>query len=115
MKTLRKNLVLEGQNLGYIQSERDILTHCRFNPFIVQLFYAFQNAERLFFFMEVARAGSLFNLLEHQAPKPFRHEQIIFFTGEVACALMFLHSKRIVCPHLVRIISSDFLLYLDLS
>ncbi|CAF1269791.1 unnamed protein product [Adineta ricciae] len=96
MKTLRKNLVLEGQNLNYIRSERDILVRCLSNPFIVQLFYAFQNVERLFFLMEVARAGSLFNLLEYQAPKPFRHERIVFFTGEVACALMFLHSKRIV-------------------
>jgi len=97
MKTLRKNLVLEGQNLGYILSERDILTKCQSNPFIVQLFYAFQNAERLFFLMEVARGGSLFHILEHQAPRPFKHERIIFYTGEVACALMFLHSKRIVC------------------
>ncbi|CAF1070431.1 unnamed protein product [Adineta steineri] len=95
MKTLRKNLVLEGQNHGYIQSERDILTRCQSNPFIIQLYYAVQNFERLFFLMEVARAGSVFNLLEYQAPKPFRQERIIFLTGEVTCALMFLHSKRI--------------------
>ncbi|UJR29412.1 hypothetical protein I4U23_010624 [Adineta vaga] len=96
MKTLRKNLILEGQNLSYIQSERNILTRCQSNPFIVQLFYAFQNVERLFFLLEVARAGTLFDLLEHQAPKPFRHERIVFFIGEVTCALMFLHSKYIV-------------------
>ncbi len=96
MKTLRKDFVLEGQNVGYIKSERDILSQCQSNPFLIQLYYAFQNAERLFFLMEVARAGTLFNILEIQAPRPFKQERIIFYTGEVTCALMFLHSKRIV-------------------
>ncbi|CAF4627685.1 unnamed protein product [Rotaria sp. Silwood1] len=96
MKTLRKNLVLEGQNLEYVKSERDILIQSRSNPFIVQLFYAFQNVERLFFLMEVARAGTLFNLLEYQAPKPFKQDQIVFHSGEIICGLMFLHSKHIV-------------------
>ena len=96
MKTLRKNQVLEGQNLSYVKSERDVLIQCQSNPFLVQLLYAFQNAERLFLLMEVARAGTLFDLLELQAPKPFKQERIIFYTGQVACALLFLHSKYIV-------------------
>jgi serine/threonine protein kinase len=96
MKTLCKNSILEGQTVGYIQSERDVLTQCQGNPFIIQLYYAFQNAERLFFLMEVARAGCLYDLLDAQAPRPFRQERIIFYTGQVTCALMFLHSKRIV-------------------
>jgi len=97
MKSLCKHLVLEGQNVGYVQSERDVLSQCQTNPFIVQLHYAFQNAERLFFLMEVARGGSLFDLLDIQAPRPFKQERIIFYTGQVTCALLFLHSKRIVC------------------
>lgn len=96
MKTLNKKVVLEGQNVLYVQSERDVLTLCQSNPFFVQLHYAFQNPDRLFFFMEVARAGSLYDLLDLQAPRPFRHDRIIFYTGQVACAISFLHSKRIV-------------------
>ena len=96
MKTLKKNQVLEGQNLSYVKSERDVLIQCQSNPFLVQLLYAFQNAERLFLLMEVARAGTLFDLLELQAPKPFKEERIVFYTGQVACALLFLHSKLIV-------------------
>ena len=96
MKTVLKNLVLEGQNLEYIQSERNILVQCQSNPFIIQLFYTFQNVERLFFLMEVARAGTLFDMLEFQAPRPFKSERIVFYSGEITCALRFLHSKRIV-------------------
>lgn len=96
MKTLRKNFVLEGQNLLYIQSERNILIESQLNPFIIKLFYAFQNIERLFFLMEVARAGTLFNILEFQAPRPFKQERIVFYSGEIICALQFLHSKHIV-------------------
>ena len=97
LKSLCKNTVLEGQSVSYILSERDILCLCQANPFIVQLYSAFQTAERLFFLMEVARAGCLYDLLEAQAPRPFRQERIIFYTGQVTCALMFLHSRKIVC------------------
>ena len=96
MKVLRKNLVLEGQDLPYVMLEREILIRCRSCPFIIQLFYAFQNAERLFFLMEVARAGNYYRLLIKQAPKPFAYERIVFHVGEIVCALLFLHAKRIV-------------------
>ena len=96
MKVLRKNVVLEGQDLAYVMSERDTLIQCQSSPFIIQLIYAFQNSERLFFLMEVARGGNFYRILIKQAPKPFRYERIIFHTGEIACALLFLHSKRIV-------------------
>ncbi|CAF1275590.1 unnamed protein product, partial [Rotaria sordida] len=96
MKTFRKNLILEGQNLEYVESERDILIQCRSNPFIIQLFYTFHNVERLFFLMEVARAGTLLNILAYQAFEPLQEDRIVFYSGEVICALMFLHSKRIV-------------------
>jgi serine/threonine protein kinase len=97
MKVLRKNVVLEGQDLAYVMLERDIMIQSQSNPFIVQLVYAFQNAERLFFLMEVARGGNFYRLLIKQAPRPFRYERIVFHAGEIACALSFLHSKRIVC------------------
>lgn len=96
LKTLEKHSVLEGQSLSYVQSEREILSQCQSNPFIVQLYSTFQTAERLFFLMEVARAGCLYDLLEYQAPRPIRQERIIFYTGQVTSALIFLHSKRIV-------------------
>ncbi|CAF4795893.1 unnamed protein product, partial [Rotaria magnacalcarata] len=96
MKVLRKNVVLEGQDLAYVMLEREILMQCQSNPFIIQLKYAFQNVERLFFLMEVARAGNFYRILLKQAPRPFRYERIVFHSGEIACALLFLHSKRII-------------------
>jgi serine/threonine protein kinase len=99
MKVLRKNVVLEGQDLAYVMLERDIMIQSQSNPFIVQLVYAFQNAERLFFLMEVAKGGNFYRLLIKQAPRPFRYERIVFHSGEIACALSFLHSKRIVCQN----------------
>lgn len=105
MKVLRKNVVLEGQDLAYVMLERDVLIQSQSNPFIVQLIYAFQNVERLFFLMEVAKGGNFYRLLIKQAPRPFRYERVVFHSGEIACALAFLHSKRIVrsplfCPKL---------------
>ena len=116
MKCLRKNFILEGQNLSYVKSERDVLIECQSNPFLVQLIIAFQNAERLFFLMEVARAGTIYDLFESRAPRPFRSEQIVFFTGQIACALLFLHSKQIVRLHLsLSLRFSEGFVFLDLS
>lgn len=97
MKVFRKNVVLEGQDLSYVMLEREILIKSESNPFIIQLAYAFQNAERLLFFMEVARAGNFYRILLKQTPRPFAYERIVFHAGEIACALSFLHSKHIVC------------------
>jgi len=105
MKVLRKNLVLEGQDLPYVMLEREIMIQSRSNPFIIQLMYAFQDAQRLYFVMEVAKGGNFYRLLIKQAPKPFPYERIVFHSGEIACALAFLHSKRIV--------RSFFLFYLQ--
>lgn len=97
IKVLRKNTVLEGQDLAYVMLERQIMAESHSNPFIIQLIYAFQNVERLFFFMEVARAGNFYRILLKQTPRPFPYERIIFHSAEIACALSFLHSKSIVC------------------
>jgi serine/threonine protein kinase len=97
MKVLRKNIVLEGQDLAYVMLEKDVMIQSQSNPFIIQLIYAFQNAERLFFLMEVAKAGNFYRLLIKQAPRPFPYERIVFHSGEIACALAFLHSKKVVC------------------
>lgn len=108
MKVLRKNVVLEGQDLGYVMLERQIMIQSQSNPFIIQLMYAFQNAERLLFFMEVARGGNFYRILLKQTPRPFAYERIVFHSGEIACALEFLHSKRIVrCPR-TKIVHFDF-------
>ena len=97
MKVLCKNAVLEGHDLAYVMSERQTMIQSQSNPFIIQLIYAFQNAEKLFFVMEVARGGNFYNLLLKQTPRPFPYERVIFHTGEIACGLLFLHSKFIVC------------------
>jgi serine/threonine protein kinase len=103
MKVLRKNVVLEGQDLAYVMLERQIMIQSQSNPFIIQLIYAFQNAERLFFLMEVARGGNFYRILLKQAPRPFQYERIVFHSAEITCALAFLHSKRIVCSFLLFI------------
>ncbi|CAM4858651.1 unnamed protein product [Rotaria socialis] len=96
MKVLRKNVVLEGHDLSYVMLERKIMAESQSNPFITQLIYAFQNADRMFFIMEAARAGNLYRILLKQTPRPFSYERIVFHAGEIACALSFLHSKSFV-------------------
>lgn len=96
MKVFRKNSILEGHDLAYVMLERKVLIESQSNPFIIQLLFAFQNAERLFLLMEVARGGNFYRTLMKQVPRPFSYERIVFHSGEIACALNYLHSKFIV-------------------
>ena len=66
MKVIRKNIVLEGQDLEYVMLEREVLVRSQSNPFIIQLIFAFQNVERLFFVMELATGGNFYRVLINQ-------------------------------------------------
>lgn len=60
MKVLKKaSLFVHAKNAEHTKAERQILEEVR-NPFIVQLFYAFQTNDRLYLILEYATGGELF-------------------------------------------------------
>lgn len=60
MKVLKKaSLFVHAKNAEHTKHERQILEEVR-NPFIVQLFYAFQTNDRLYLILEYATGGELF-------------------------------------------------------
>lgn len=60
MKVLKKaSLFVHAKNAEHTKAERQILEEVQ-NPFIVQLFYAFQTNDRLYLILEYATGGELF-------------------------------------------------------
>jgi serine/threonine protein kinase len=79
--------------VGYIQAERHIMANLR-HPFIVGLNYAFQTTRQLFYIMDFAPGGEIFNRLAiHGA---FDDDATRFYATEIVCALEFLHFHSIV-------------------
>lgn len=62
MKTLRKAVVLERNQVAHVKAERDILAEAD-NEWVVKLYYSFQDKENLYFVMDYIPGGDLMSLL----------------------------------------------------
>ncbi len=62
MKCIRKDIVLENDQMDNIQLERDILFAVE-HPFLVNMEYVFQNEFRIYFIMRFVKGGELFRHL----------------------------------------------------
>ncbi|RMZ92125.1 hypothetical protein DV736_g607, partial [Chaetothyriales sp. CBS 134916] len=71
-------------------SERQILELVNRHPFIVNLYYAFQDHEKLYLILEYACGGELFRHLEME--KFFTEDVAAFYIAEIVLALDYLHN-----------------------
>ena len=93
MKCIRKDIIIENEQMDNIQLEKDIL-YTIDHPFLVNMEYVFQNEFRIYFLMHFVKGGELFRHLVQV--KRFQEEQAKFFAAQVALALAHLHSKKIL-------------------
>lgn len=79
MKILKKKHIERRKQEEHVLTERNVLVGIN-HPFIINLYYSFQNERKLFFVLEYCPGGELFNLLQKR--KQFTEEQffnLIFF------------------------------------
>lgn len=81
--TVHKKLVEQTK------TERAILESVNRHPFIVKLFYAFQDHEKLYLMLEYAEGGELFTHLAQE--RMFPEEKASFYMAEMVLALEHLH------------------------
>ena len=82
--TVRKHLVEQTK------TERAILESINRHPFVVKLYYAFQDHEKLYLILEYAQGGELFERM--RAEGMFPEETAAFYMAELVLALEHLHS-----------------------
>lgn len=63
MKVLNKRQLKRERQLKYAISECKIMKLLE-HPFVVKLFYAFQNSKQIFIVLEYCSGGDLINLIE---------------------------------------------------
>lgn len=95
LKALRKHRILESNEFGCIKNERDIMISCRNNPFLIQLYAVFHDFERVYFLLEFAPCGAFYDFLL-RCGQNFDSNCIKWFSGQIVCALSYLHSKLII-------------------
>ena len=89
-KQFRKaSLTVRKQLVEQTKTERSILESINRHPFVVKLYYAFQDHEKLYLILEYAQGGELFEHLRTE--RMFPEDTAAFYMAEMVLALEHLH------------------------
>lgn len=84
----KASLVVHKRLIEQTKTERHILETVNRHPFVVKLFYAFQDHEKLYLILEYAQGGELFHHLAME--RMFPEETASFYMAEMVLALEHL-------------------------
>ncbi|KAI9017809.1 kinase-like domain-containing protein [Gaertneriomyces semiglobifer] len=90
MKTLRKTEMVKKDQLAHVKAERDVLAESVHTPWVVQLYYSFQDPVYLYLIMEFLPGGDLMTMLIKY--DTFSEDVTRFYMAECVCAIEAVHS-----------------------
>ncbi|KXX76721.1 Serine/threonine-protein kinase psk1 [Madurella mycetomatis] len=91
-KQFKKASLVVGKKLvEQTKTERQILESVNRHPFVVKLYYAFQDQEKLYLILEYGQGGELFTHLNTE--KMFPEPTAAFYMAEMVLALTHLHEN----------------------
>lgn len=91
-KQFRKaSITVHKKLVDQTKTERTVLESVNRHPFVVKLFYAFQDHEMLYLILEYALGGELFNYLAME--RMFDEDVAAFYMAEMVLALEHLHQN----------------------
>eukprot|EP01130_Rhizamoeba_saxonica_P001322 TRINITY_DN11199_c0_g1_i1.p1 TRINITY_DN11199_c0_g1~~TRINITY_DN11199_c0_g1_i1.p1 ORF type:complete len:487 (-),score=95.82 TRINITY_DN11199_c0_g1_i1:36-1496(-) len=93
MKKLSKSSMIKRNQVGRIKAERDALAHLndfyKQNPWVVRLYYSFQDALSIYLIMEYVPGGDMMSrLIEYDI---FPEEDVRFYIAELILAIDSIH------------------------
>jgi len=89
MKTLQKNEMLKKEQLAHVRAERDVLAESN-SPWVVQLYYSFQDSAYLYLIMEFLPGGDLMSMLIKY--DTFTEDVTRFYMAECVLAIEAVHN-----------------------
>jgi len=95
MKELSKKSVIQQNLVEHTVTERNVMLLCE-NPFIINLYFAFQTEEKLYFVLDFVAGGSLFELFSKVDDGYLPEETVRLYAAEILLGIEELHQKGIV-------------------
>jgi tRNA A-37 threonylcarbamoyl transferase component Bud32 len=93
IKTIRKDVVIQTEQIDAVNLERDILLNCD-HPFLVGMDFVFQSDLRLYFVMQFVEGGELYK--HFLSNKRFPEEVVKFYAVQIVLAIGHLHNQGII-------------------
>jgi len=93
IKAIRKDVLLEYNQVENTKLEKDILFSCD-HPFLVGMDYLFQSETRLYFVMPFIQGGELYKIFK--ARKRLDEDTVRFYAAQIIMAVGYLHKKGIM-------------------
>lgn len=93
MKEMSKSLIITKKSVNSVINERNLLCSLK-HPFIVNMFYAFQDRDNLYLVMDFMSGGDLRFHIGKQ--RRFNEEQTRFFVACIFMGLEYLHKNNII-------------------
>ncbi|KAI1133175.1 serine/threonine-protein kinase psk1 [Nemania abortiva] len=87
----KASVVVHKKLVEQTKTERQILESVSRHPFVVNLYYAFQDHEKLYLILEYGQGGELFTHLSTE--KMFSESTAAFYMAEMVLALSYLHES----------------------
>lgn len=87
----KASLVVHKKLVEQTKTERQILESVNKHPFVVKLYYAFQDREKLYLILEYGQGGELFTHLAEE--RMFPESTAAFYLAEMVLALSHLHDE----------------------
>jgi protein-serine/threonine kinase len=93
MKILKKKFLEKNMQQFHTKTERKILEIIN-HPFVAQLYFAFQDSEKLYMLTEYMPGGEMYYHLHKDVY--FSEERTKFYISEIILALIYLHKQNIL-------------------
>ena len=93
MKILKKKVIIKRRQVNHTKTERELLEKLN-HPFIVKLYYAFQDEQKLYFITEFMQGGELFFHLKRNSI--YKDRAVVFYLSEIILAIEYMHNNNFI-------------------
>ena len=90
---MSKLKIIDKKSIKSIKYERELLSHLK-NPFIINMYYAFQDYDNLYLVMDLLSGGDLrYHICPH---RKFSEDETKFIICNIILGLEYIHNMRII-------------------